>query len=324
MTFSQDQAVLYIARQIDKSTVSPKSLESVADHIRDKHCAEALRQTARDLALGKPILKALVARRPFPAAYIAALGAGGSRSVAAVTLPVRDVRDYHRAIRSGLTRVFTMTFFVMAAVALGAHTVLPKIQSFLTESGSGSPALFELSSNALRLLAGPVGLLVFVLLLVLAWRRPDVFLPVTGRLRLSPYQAAALRTLTLMLKAGFPAHEALAFAASTCSHKGLEKDLLTSSKLVEGGRTLAEAVADTRLAPPEFSALWDMGHKGNAAAVVSAGLADLASVESQTQREQVQDRFRVLYSVVCGAFVLWAALTIGWGLMEVLSWLSSY
>ncbi len=76
MTFTQDQAALYIARQIDKSMVSPKSLELVADHVRDRHCAEALRETARDMALGKPILKSLVVRRPFPAAYIAALGAG--------------------------------------------------------------------------------------------------------------------------------------------------------------------------------------------------------------------------------------------------------
>ena len=176
----------------------------------------------------------------------------------------------------------------------------------------------------LQLLAGPVGFLAFVVLLVLALRKPEAFLPVTGRLRLSPYQVAALRTLTLMLKSGFPSHEALAFAASTCSHKGLEKDLLTASKLVEGGRSLADAVAETRLAPAEFSTLWDIGQTGNAAAVVSAGLADLASVESQTQREQVQDRFRVFYSTVCGGLVLWAGLTIGWGLMEVLSWLSSY
>ena len=323
MSSVQDQAALYIARQLDKGGISPKSLEIIAENSGNKRVAEGLRAVARDVALGKPLVKSLHNQRALPTAFIAAIGAGGSRTVQSLTLAVRGVRDYHRALTGAALRATCLLFAALAAVCLGAFAVLPVMKTTLEESGATVPLLWSVSSISLRIVAGPVGLCVVITLVFLAIRCPGWLARIaSGRYHLAPYRTATFRALSLLLRVGFSIHEALPLVGSVCGSSRFRKDLETAGQRISGGRSVRDAFIGLRLSPPELNDLWDIARGNDALSEVATGFAEMAAVESELQQARISNRLRTAYALCAGIVVLWAAATIGAGFLRILECLT--
>ena len=323
MSHVQDQAALYIARQLDKGGVSPKSLEIVAENTPNKRLAEALRAVARDVALGKPLVKSLHNQQALPTAFIAAIGAGGSRTVQSLTLAVRGVRDYHRALTGAALRATGLLFAALAAVCLGAYAVLPAMKTTLHESGTGVSVLWSVSSISLRIVAGPVGLCIVVALVIVAVRHPQWLARIaSGRYHLAPYRTATFRALSLLLRVGFSIHEALPLVGSVCGSARFRRDLETAGQRISGGRSVRDAFVGLRLSPAGLNDLWDIARGNDALSEVATGFAEISAIEAELQEARIARRLRTAYALIAGFVVLWAAITIGAGFLRILECLT--
>ena len=319
MSYVRDQAALYIARQLDKGGVSPKSLEIIAENSRNKRVDEALRAVARDVALGKPLVNSLHAQRALPTAFIAAIGAGGSRTVQSLTLAVREVRDYHRALTGAALRTTALLFAALAAVCVGAYAVLPVMKTILEDNGVAVPILWSVSSVALRIVAGPIGLVAVIALVVIAIRSPWWLARIaSGPYYLAPYRTATFRALALLLRVGFSIHEALPLVGSVCGNARFKKELETAGERIDGGRSVRDAFTELSLSPPELNDLWDIARGSDALSEVATGFAEIAAVESVLQQTRMTTRLRTAYAVCAGFIVLWTAVTLGAGFLRVL------
>ena len=320
---NHDLAALGLARQLEQGTVSATIIEVMAQHARSRRLANALRAVARDVARGKPVVKALHRHNALPKAYIAALGSGGSRSIRGMTLAVRGVRDYHGRVQSVAWRTSGMLLLVVAALAVSAGWAFPAVADTLAMQGQAPSQSWVMLRSVLTFGLLPLVAVVAIGLAVLAGTRPGWVGRLCGKRSREVYRTAGNRALVTLLKAGFSLEDALPLAGSVCGSPRLEAALERAAQRIQGGTEIATTLGDAGLAPAELSDLWGSTFSGKGLSAMAEGFAEVSSTEADQHTQSLDDRLRAFYALCAGLIVAWGAVVLAVGALEVLRCMSS-
>ena len=301
-----------------------QALSFLQDRGGDRVMEDAVATLRKGVENGLPLDEAAAARPDvFDRLFQASLGAGlrAGRMAEALERLERFLTlraALSRKVRNAMTYPVFLLALLVVVLAILMLFVLPRFAELYSEFGADLPAATRILIKGVEW--APIwvsGLILLILIIPLLWRRimqsrdarrwrdrRILAIPMVGRIARDIQIIQFCNVTGMLLRAGAPLHEALAFAADSAESEVARDALLAAAADVRSGRAPSDALAATGFLPPIAQSMIRAGE-------ASGALDDLLDAIAALHEQTVEDRMARLLAMVEPGMMMLVGVILG-------------